>query len=70
MRIKIWHIMAAWGVVLLFGTIGAADMGAIGSVRIVLQVIAGFALIIGSYVSFVISCNKWCKKRWSKYDRD
>lgn len=69
MGIKIWHILAAWGVVLLIGTIGAADMGAIGSGRIVLQVILGFGLIFGSYVAFVVCCDKWCKRRWSKYGR-
>lgn len=69
MKIKIWHIMAAWGVVLLIGTIGAADSGAIGSIRIVLQAVMGIGLIIGSYVSFIVCCDKWCKRRWSKYDR-
>lgn len=69
MKIKVWHIMAAWGAILLVGTIGAADMGAISSVRIVLQVVTGIALVIGSYISFIVCCNKWCRERWSKYDR-
>lgn len=64
---KIWHIFSVWGVVLLIGTIGAADMGAIGETRIVAQFLFGIGLIILSYISFVVACNRWCKNKWEKY---
>lgn len=60
---KIWHVLALCGIALLFGTVGAADMGAIGSVRIVLQLVLGIGLIILSYVSFIVACNRWYKKK-------
>ena len=67
MKLRIWHILALWGVALLVGTIGAADMGAIGAARIVMQIIMGFGLEILAYIAFIVSCDKWCKRQWARY---
>lgn len=60
---KIWHVLFLSGLVLLFGTIGAADMGAINSVQIILQVVLGIGLMVLSYITFITACNRWYKKK-------
>lgn len=69
MRIKIWHVLAAWGVVLILGTIGAADMGGMSSTQIIIQVFLGIGLIVLAYRWFIAACDRAYKKRWAKYDR-
>lgn len=66
---KIWHILFTCGLVLLIGTIGAADFEAIGSVRIVIQFALSIVLMVMSYVSFVAACNRWYRKRGKGYGR-
>ena len=61
--------MAAWGLVLIFGTVGAADMGAIGSTQIIIQVFLGVGLIILAYRVFIAACDRAYKKRWTRYGK-
>ena len=69
MKIKVWHILAAWGVTLLIGTIGAADMGVISSTRIIVQVLMGIGLIVLAYRWFIAACDRCYKKRWKRYGK-
>ena len=69
MKLRIWHVLSLWGVVLMFGTIGAADMGAIGAFWIVFQIVMGFGLEILAYMVFIMSCDKCYKKQWARYGR-
>lgn len=69
MKLRIWHILTLWGLALLLGTVGAADMGAIGTGRIVAQIIGGIGLIVLAYVAFITACGRCYKQRWAKYER-
>lgn len=69
MKIKIWHVLPTVGVALIFGTIGAADMGAIGSTRIIAQMLLGIGMIVLSYRCFIAACNRAYKDRWSRYEK-
>ena len=66
MNLRIWHILALLGLALTIGTIGAADMGAIGTTQIIVQVLSGIGLIVLSYRWFIAACNRAYKKRWKE----
>lgn len=63
MKINIWELIMIIGLALMFGTVCAADMGAIGAGRIVCQIVVGIVFSMVGFCKAVEVAAKAKKKR-------